>query len=66
MDETYPWYGVHARATNRCNGARIALTYTPGKLAYTLEVRAFPAGISTSSTITFSEMPGSREICSAA
>ena len=41
VKETYPWRGVHALATNRCNGATIALTHSQDKTSWTLEVRAF-------------------------
>jgi alpha-glucosidase len=39
IDETYPTRGVHSRAVNRCNGARIPLT--GGGTGYTLDVRVF-------------------------
>ena len=44
-DETYPWYGVHAVATNRFNGARIAARHGESGTTYTIEVRAFNDGI---------------------
>src|SRR4029077_19249118 len=37
VDETYPWYGVHETAVNRCRGARIALTHTATRTAWTLD-----------------------------
>jgi len=45
ISETYPWLGAHARATNRCNGARLALRHLKTGTAYTLEVRAFNDGV---------------------
>ena len=45
VSETYPWYGAHARATNHCNGATIAVKHAASKTAYTLEVRAFNDGV---------------------
>ena len=42
VDERYPWYGVHAVATNNCKGATIALQASTG---YTLDVRVFNDGI---------------------
>jgi alpha-glucosidase len=45
MKETYPWRGVHARAVNHCNGARMALRHARSKTGYTLEMRAFNDGV---------------------
>ena len=45
IDETYPWFGPHARATNHCNGATFALRHLKSGMAYTLEVRAFNDGV---------------------
>src|SRR5664279_1102507 len=45
VDETYPWYGAHSTAVNKCNGVKIALTHPKTKTAYTLEVRAYDDGI---------------------
>ncbi|SEV88062.1 alpha-glucosidase [Chitinophaga sp. YR573] len=39
INERYPWMGVHAWATNNCNGASIAMQQ------YTLDVRVFNDGI---------------------
>jgi alpha-glucosidase len=44
VDESYPWRGVHSRAVNRCQGAKIPLKHTKSGTAYTLEVRAFNDG----------------------
>jgi alpha-glucosidase len=45
VDETYPWHGVHSTAVNKCNGARIAVTHSDSRAAYTLDVRAYDSGI---------------------
>jgi alpha-glucosidase len=45
VNETYPWRGVHSRATDRCNGATIPLTHAKSKSRYTFEVRAYDDGI---------------------
>ena len=45
VDETYPWYGVHSTAINKCNGVRIAVTHRESGTAYTLDVRAYDSGI---------------------
>jgi alpha-glucosidase len=45
VNETYPWYGAHSTASNRCNGARISLQHDLSFLEYVLEVRAFNDGI---------------------
>jgi alpha-glucosidase len=39
--ETYPWRGVHAKATNHFKGASVSLEHADSKLDYTLEIRAF-------------------------
>jgi alpha-glucosidase len=41
VDETYPWRGVHATATNRCNGVKLPLRHRESGARYTLEARAF-------------------------
>jgi alpha-glucosidase len=45
VDETYPWYGVHSTATDKCNGVRIAMLHPGSKTAYTLEVRPYDDGV---------------------
>lgn len=45
VDETYPWYGPHSTAVNRCNGAKIALTHSKTGAPYTLDVRACDDGV---------------------
>jgi alpha-glucosidase len=42
VDETYPWYGVHATAVNRCRGSRVALTSRG--TSSTLDMRACDDG----------------------
>jgi alpha-glucosidase len=41
IDETYPWRGVHSKAINRANGAKIPLADGKGATTCALEVRAF-------------------------
>src|SRR5262245_35028407 len=41
IDETYATRGVHSRAVNRCNGARIPLTHVASGKPFTLDVRVF-------------------------
>ena len=43
--ETYRWRGVHARARDECNGARIQLRHTASQIRFVLEVRAFNDGV---------------------
>jgi alpha-glucosidase len=45
MNETYPWRGVHSRAVNHCEGAKIWLKHTKSNIAYTLEARALNDGV---------------------
>jgi len=45
IDESYPWYGAHSVAVNRCNGARITLQNDLSFIDYVLEVRAFDDGV---------------------
>jgi alpha-glucosidase len=42
VDETYPWYGVHATAVNRCRGSRVTLTSRGA--SSTLDIRACDDG----------------------
>jgi alpha-glucosidase len=42
VDETYPWYGVHATAVNRCRGSRVTLTSRGASSA--LDIRACDDG----------------------
>jgi hypothetical protein len=43
VNGTYAWLGAHARATNHCNGAKLALKHPKNGTAYALDIRAFPA-----------------------
>ncbi len=45
VQETYPWYGGHSTATNRCNGVKLAVTHLSSHTPYTLEIRAYDDGI---------------------
>jgi alpha-glucosidase len=42
VDESYPWYGVHATAVNRCRGSRVTLTSRG--VSSTLDIRACDDG----------------------
>jgi alpha-glucosidase len=42
INETYPWRGVHSKAINHCNGAKIFIN---NKQKGTLEVRVFNDGV---------------------
>lgn len=45
IEGSYPWYGAHSVATNKCNGATISLQHDLSFIQYTLEVRVFDDGI---------------------
>ncbi len=45
IDESYPWYGAHSTAVDRCNGAKLSLTHDLSLTLYTLEVRVFNDGV---------------------
>jgi len=45
IDETYPWFGAHSTATNRCQGVRVSLVHDLSFINYTLEVRVFDSGV---------------------
>ncbi len=45
IDETYPWYGNHSTAVDRCNGVRISLGNDLSFVGYTLELRAYNDGV---------------------
>src|SRR5438477_1574999 len=45
IDESYLWYGAHATAVNRCNGAKLSLTHDLSFTPYTFEVRVFNDGV---------------------
>lgn len=44
-DERYPWYGSHAEAVDKSNGARIPVTHAATGIKYTLEIRAYDDGV---------------------
>ena len=44
VDESYPWYGVHATAVNRCRGSRVTLTQKASRSSWTLDARACDDG----------------------
>jgi alpha-glucosidase len=57
VNETYPWRGVHAQATNHCNGAKISLKHAKSNTSYTLEVRSFNDGVAFRYVIPGNEKP---------
>jgi alpha-glucosidase len=57
LNETYPWRGVHAVATNQCNGATISFKHLKTKTSYTVEVRAFNDGVAFRYVIPGTEKP---------
>jgi alpha-glucosidase len=57
IDERYPTRGVHSRAINRCNGARISARHAGSGLAYTVEVRAFDDGAALRLIVPGGERP---------
>ena len=44
-NEHYDWRGVHSQATNRFNGARVALRHVATRTDYVVDVRVFDDGI---------------------
>src|SRR6266542_1618752 len=38
LDESYPWRGVHSRAVNRCNGARVSVIHAASRTPFTVDV----------------------------
>jgi alpha-glucosidase len=42
INETYPWYGVHAVAHDQCNGVQLYIS--DSKTSYTLDIRVFDDG----------------------
>lgn len=56
-DETYDWRGVHARAVDRSNGARIAVTHRKTGALYTLEIRAADDGVAFRHVVPGGEKP---------
>ncbi len=41
IDETYPWYGIHSVAINRCNGFIIDVKHIKSAIAYKIDIRLF-------------------------
>lgn len=41
IDETFPWYGLHSEALNKCNGMIISFTTRKTKINYNLEIKVF-------------------------
>ena len=41
VNETYPWFGLHSEAVNRCSGSVISLSQSGTKIKYFLEIKAF-------------------------
>jgi alpha-glucosidase len=44
INETYPWYGVHAQAQNKLNGTKVTFRTGKEKINYTLDLRVFNDG----------------------
>ena len=44
-NDQYEWRGVHAKAVNRCNGAKVAIRHPQTKTDYTIEIRVFDDGV---------------------
>jgi alpha-glucosidase len=40
-NETFPWYGLHSEALNRCNGVIFSFKSLKSKMNYNLEIRVF-------------------------
>jgi len=45
VNETYPWYGGHSTALDRCHGAKVMVTHPASNTVYTLEIRAYNDGV---------------------
>ena len=50
-NEHYAWRGVHSQATNRFDGARIALRHAATRTDYVVDVRVFDDGIAFRSVV---------------
>jgi alpha-glucosidase len=57
LNESYPWRGVHAQATNHCRGLKIPLLHAASQTRYTIEVRAFNDGVAFRHIIPGPEKP---------
>lgn len=60
-DEIYQSRGVHSRALNRCNGAKIGIKHSGSATNYTVEVRAFNDGIGFRHIVPGSAQPGDKQ-----
>jgi alpha-glucosidase len=60
-NDTYPWRGVHARAVDRSNGARIAVAHQTSGTSYTFEIRAFDDGAGFRHVVPGGEKPRTPE-----
>ena len=60
VDETYPWHGGHAVATNRCRGAKVAIEHAESKTKYTLDIRAYDDGVAFRFVVPGGSRPGYR------
>jgi alpha-glucosidase len=41
IDETFPWYGLHSQAKNKCNGLIISYKNRNTKTDFNLDIRVF-------------------------
>jgi Glycoside hydrolase 97. len=41
INETFPWYGLHSEALNKCNGIILSFKSLKSKVNYNLEIRVF-------------------------
>src|SRR5688500_13063145 len=60
-DEIYQSRGVHSRAINRCNGAKIGMKHSGSVTNYMVEVRAFNDGIGFRHIVPGSIQPGDKQ-----
>lgn len=51
LDDSYPWYGVHASAEEHGSGVVVSLLGSDGRPAYTLEARAYNNGAALRMTL---------------
>jgi alpha-glucosidase len=56
-DEAYDWRGVHARAVDKSNGARITVTHQKTGAQYTVEARAADDGVAFRHVVPGGEKP---------
>ena len=45
LNERYAWRGVHSKAVNRCDGAKLSIKHAESGAGFTLDVRAFNDGV---------------------